>query len=74
MPNDDITKLPIKTTVGNLTQEERLAIQSLTNNSEITIKPSDKGENIVIMDNSQYVSMCQKILSNKSWYIPFPTL
>lgn len=31
-----------------------------------------QGGNIVIIDNNRYVSMCQKILSNTSWYRKIP--
>lgn len=34
----------------------------------IMIKPSDKGGNIVVMDNNQYLNTCNKILSNRKWY------
>lgn len=34
----------------------------------ITIKPSDKGGNIIVFDNDQYIAMCNKILQNQHWY------
>lgn len=40
----------------------------LSDNTSITIKPADKGGNIVLMDNATYTSMCSKILMNKNWY------
>lgn len=52
----------------NLLEAKREALQSLAANSTITIKPSDKGDNIVIINNEYYVEMCNKILSNKQPY------
>lgn len=40
----------------------------MCNNASIVIKPSDKGGNVVLMDNQFYKSMCRKILNNKDWY------
>lgn len=52
----------------NLSVEERSALKLLKEHPGITIKPSDKGGNIVIMDNKKYIDMCMKILENKKWY------
>ncbi|OCT67316.1 hypothetical protein XELAEV_18038609mg [Xenopus laevis] len=43
----------------NLTQDEFFKLKQLRTNPNITIKPSDKGSNIVIMNSSQYVIMCE---------------
>lgn len=32
------------------------------------VKPSDKGGNVVLLDNHDYIIMCQNILDNKDWY------
>lgn len=47
----DIQALKIKSPSDNLTPGERKALTDLTNQMEITVKPSDKGGNTVIMDN-----------------------
>lgn len=52
----------------NLTFKERKILKTLASNPSITIKPSDKGGNIVILDNDQYIAICNKILSNQQWY------
>lgn len=54
----------------NLTKNEKAALQNLLNKHEITMKTSDKGGNIVLMDNDKYSHMCMKILSNRDWYRP----
>lgn len=54
----------------NISDKEIRALELLSNQHQLTIKPSDKGGNIVIMNNSQYESMSKKILSNKEWYQP----
>lgn len=56
----------------NLTVEESQALNSLCNNTKITIKPSDKGGNVVLMNNEDYVRMCQNILDNGEWYKTIP--
>lgn len=47
-----------------------MALQNLSKNFTITIKSSDKGGNIVLMDNEHYNRLCTNILSNRSWYCP----
>lgn len=50
------------TTHHNLNSEQIHAFKSLKNNIGITIKASDKGGNIVLMDNINYENLCLKIL------------
>lgn len=54
-----------RTSQDNLSKAEREALKSLADNSTITIKPSDKGGNVVIMNKENFVDMCNKILNNK---------
>lgn len=69
----DICKLPhTKTSSQNLTIDENEALELLCNNVTIVIKPSDKGGNVVLMDNQDYLRMCQRILDNKDWYRSIP--
>lgn len=61
-------RMPLtKCNPNNLTFEEN-AQNFLRKNSSIVVKPSDKGGNVVIMDNQDYVLMCLNILNNKNWY------
>lgn len=53
---------------SNLTPPQMEALKSLQQNKNITIKPSDKGGNLVIMDNCQYESMVMAIVRNREWY------
>ncbi|XP_077339255.1 uncharacterized protein LOC143983433 [Lithobates pipiens] len=70
----DICKLSYrKSDPDNLNKEEAKALDMLTKNVNITTKPSDKGGNVVLMDNSDYVRMCQDILDNKEWYKVIPS-
>lgn len=47
----------------NLTEAELEALKSLEDNPIITIKHSDKGGNIIIMNNENYVDMCNRIVT-----------
>lgn len=40
----------------------------LVHNPNITIKSSDKEDNVVVMDNEQYERMCLDISENPDWY------
>lgn len=49
---------------SNLTLAQIRAIKSLQNHPELTIKPADKGGNVVVMDVPFYEQMCLNILNN----------
>lgn len=70
----DICRLPLKkNNSSNLTAEEYKALENLRKDKSIIIKASDKGGNVVIMNNFHYKLTCLKILNNSLWYksIPF---
>lgn len=46
----------------NLSQAHRTALSNLSGNPHLVIKPSDKGGNMVVMDELQYRNMCWDIL------------
>ena len=52
----------------NLTKRERKAIKSLAQNTDIVIKPADKGGAIAIQDKTKYIAECQHQLSNETHY------
>lgn len=52
----------------NLSYDENQVLHHLTKNSKIVIKPSDRGGNVVVMNNDDYTSMCLNILENREWY------
>ncbi|XP_041453720.1 uncharacterized protein LOC121406912 [Lytechinus variegatus] len=52
----------------NLPREERQALSSLKNRSDIIIKPADKGSAVVVMDRQQYINEAMKHLNNRSHY------
>ncbi len=52
----------------NLTLLERTALTELKNNSDIIIKPADKGSATVIMDRVAYVTEARRQLSNATYY------
>ena len=52
----------------NLTKKERMAIKTLAENSNIVIKPADKGGAIVIQNRSDYIAECERQLNNPDHY------
>lgn len=53
----------------NLTTKEKLALQNLSENLYIIIKPADKGGRIVIQDQEDYLQEAKRLLSDKNTYI-----
>ena len=47
----------------NLSLEERKAITELTSNSEIIIKPADKGSTVVVLNTTDYIKEAHRQLS-----------
>lgn len=59
MTTQEIRRLKLKVpSQDTLSQMEEEALKTLTNQHQLTIKPSDNGGNIVVMNNSQYKTMC----------------
>lgn len=63
----DLEQLRVHST-NNCTPTDLKALASLEGDDQIVIKPSDKGGNIVIMDRTQYIQMCNDLLSNTTCY------
>jgi len=53
---------------SNLTIEERSALRNLKENENLIINSADKGGRVVIMDKSDYVEACNKLLHDKKFY------
>lgn len=52
----------------NLTNQEFSALNKLKNNSNLVIKPADKGGSLVIMDKDNYLTEAYKQLNDKNYY------
>ena len=50
----------------NLTKNERLALNNLSNNKNMIIQRSDKGNSVVLLDKDKYLEGMSKILSNNA--------
>ena len=50
----------------NLSKEEVKALNTLVNNNDTVIQKGDKGNNVVILDRSDYISKLSKILKDTS--------
>ncbi|CAH2219836.1 Hypothetical predicted protein, partial [Pelobates cultripes] len=59
-------------TTSNLSFMERKALKDLQQQTEIIIKPADKGGNIVLMNRSEYVAMCMSHLDDSTHYRTLP--
>ncbi|XP_044141738.1 LOW QUALITY PROTEIN: acetylserotonin O-methyltransferase-like [Bufo gargarizans] len=65
----DLEKLEnIRPRKYNLSRVEMSALQSLERDKSIIIKPSDKGGNLVILDQPLYVQMCMDLLKDRGGY------
>ena len=53
---------------NNLTKRERAALFRLSNNTDIIIKPADKGGATVIMNAKDYVKEAKRQLDNEEYY------
>ena len=54
----------------SLTPAERQAVTSLKKNSNIVVKPADKGGATVIMNKADYITEADRQLSNAAFYSP----
>ena len=59
-------------TPSNLTKGEERGLISLINNHDLVIKPSDKGNGIVVMDKKYYINKTLEHLSDLLLYQPMP--
>lgn len=64
---NDLKKLSTKTQT-DITRMERTALNKIKNDTLITVKQSDKGGNIVVMDRPLCATLCQEILKDRTCY------
>ena len=57
---------------SNLTREQRLGLQELTDNPEIIIKKADKGSAVVVMNTTDYLREGYRQLSDTKFYTKLP--
>ena len=57
----------------NITREQRNAIKELQNNTEIVIKPADKGGAMVILNRADYIREGNRQLSDTNFYLKTDT-
>lgn len=53
---------------NNLSKRERVALNRLSNNTDIIIKPADKGGATAIMNTKDYVKEVKRQLDNEVYY------
>lgn len=58
---------------SNLLPLEHKALEQLTHNESIVIKPTDKGRSIVIQDRADYILESRRILSDTKTYQTLPS-
>lgn len=49
--------------------EETQALISLEKDDSVIMKPSDKGENLVLLNHEKYTGMCYQLLNHKNNYV-----
>ena len=64
----DETLLHYRFERNNLNKREREALNRLSNNKDIIIKPADKGGATVILNTSDYITEAMRQLSNEEYY------
>ena len=57
---------------SNLTKEQRMGLQALTDNPEIVIKKADKGSAVVVMNTTDYLREGYRQLSDIKYYTKLP--
>ena len=65
---EEIMAIDTKLSYSNLTKEERLALNSMRDDTTIIIKEADKGSGVVVWDRMGYLKEAEKQLGNKETY------
>ena len=52
----------------NLETNKQTALESLTKNKNIVIRPSDKSDSIVALDKEEYEQVCFNIIMDANYY------
>ena len=68
----ELANIPFQNTQQNITRAERIALKTLSKNKEITIKPFDKGRNTAVLNTIDYISECERQLSDQQYYTKLP--
>ena len=66
--NADLTKIKVPYHKNNLSEGEILALKSIRQNSDIILKPADKGSATVIMDKEKYINEGYRQLNDDRYY------
>ena len=66
--SDDISNIQVPNPQNNLTDPEITALKNLRRNSDIIIKPADKGSATVIMDRQNYINEGYRQLDDARYY------
>ena len=65
---EEIMAIDTKLSYSNFTKEERLALNSLRDDTSIIIKEADKGSGVVVWDREDYLKEAEKQLGDKETY------
>jgi hypothetical protein len=71
--NDKINSLKYYNYPSKLDKEILSTLSTLLNDPNIVIKPSDKNLGLCILSKTDYIAICNKILSDNKTYIILPT-
>ena len=72
--SNHVSSLPKSSPHNNLSKGECDALKNFSKNinQNIVIKPADKGGAVVIQDTSDYIQVCDSLLSNDNFYYQVP--
>ena len=65
---EEIMAIDTRLSCSNLTKEERLALNSLRDDTSIVIKEADKGSGVAVWDRKDYLKEAEKQLGDKETY------
>ena len=54
-----------------MTKTEKVALRTLKSNTDIVIKPADKGSAVVVRDKEHYISEAERKLGDRQFYKPW---
>ncbi|XP_070550150.1 uncharacterized protein [Ptychodera flava] len=68
-----LVEIQFHNTKDNMTRAERIAIKTLSKNTNLTLKPFDKGRGTAVMNTIDYIRECERQLGDSNYYTKLAT-